>query len=100
MFLIHRKELADQMEETFSLFDIDKNLYEIGMIQTVTRNVLNYKEPQLIITDEGHHGLANSYKRVYEHFDKTPMISLTATPVRLSGGGLGEVNDKQLSARQ
>lgn len=94
LFLIHRKELADQMEETFSLFDIDKNLYEIGMIQTVTRNVLNYKEPQLIITDEGHHGLANSYKRVYEHFDKTPMISLTATPVRLSGGGLGEVNDK------
>ena len=93
LFLVHRKELVEQMEETFQLFNLDKRLYEIGMIQTVTRNLLKYKEPGLIITDEAHHGIANSYIRVYKHFEGVPMISLTATPVRLNGGGLGEVND-------
>ena len=51
-------------------------------------------KPALIITDENHHSLAQSYKRIYEHFSDVPRVGVTATPVRLNGDGLGDVNDK------
>ena len=34
---------------------------------------------ELIITDENHHCLANSYKRIYEAFPDTRCVGVTAT---------------------
>ena len=50
--------------------------------------------PGLIITDENHHCLAASYRRIYDAFPDVPCVGVTATPQRLSGGGLGDVNDR------
>lgn len=69
-------------------------LCKIMMVQTASRRLKNIPEPQLIITDENHHCLANSYKRIYERFPNARCVGVTATPVRLNGGGLGEINDK------
>lgn len=70
------------------------DLCQIGMVQTFTRRLKKLPKPALIITDENHHSLAQSYKRIYEHFSDVPRVSVTATPVRLNGDGLGDVNDK------
>lgn len=94
LFLVHRKELADQIAETFAWWGVDMHYVEIGMIQTVVRRLHKTMEPTLIITDENHHALANSYKKIYKHFSEARLVGFTATPVRLNGGGLGEVNDK------
>ena len=66
----------------------------VGMVQTITRRVKKMQAPALIITDENHHSLAESYKRIYEAFPKAYRVGVTATPVRLNGDGLGDVNDR------
>ena len=94
LFLVHRKELVDQIFRTFVRWGVLMDLCEIGMVQTFTRRLKRLKKPALIITDENHHSLAQSYKRIYEYFPTVPRIGVTATPVRLNGDGLGDVNDK------
>ena len=68
LFLVHRKELCDQIDKTFRSWGVNMKLCKIMMVQTASRRLKNIPEPQLIITDENHHCLANSYKRIYERF--------------------------------
>lgn len=94
LFLVHRKELVDQIFRTFVRWGVLMDLCDIGMVQTFTRRLKNLRRPALIITDENHHSLAQSYKRIYDYFPDVPRVGVTATPVRLNGDGLGDVNDK------
>jgi superfamily II DNA or RNA helicase len=94
LFIVHRQELCDQIRETFEWWGVNMDLCRIGMVQTITRRLAKIKPPTLIITDENHHSLANSYKRIYDYFPNAHRVGVTATPVRLNGGGLGDVNDK------
>lgn len=94
LFLVHRRELVEQIKKTFIRWGVDMRLCEVGMVQTVTRRLKKLARPALIITDENHHSLAQSYKRIYEYFSDVPRVGVTATPVRLNGDGLGDVNDK------
>ncbi|MBK6089661.1 DEAD/DEAH box helicase [Ruminococcus difficilis] len=94
LFLVHRKELVDQITATFARWGVLMDLCFVGMVQTITRRLKKIPKPALIITDENHHSLATSYKRIYEHFSDVPRVGVTATPVRLNGDGLGDVNDK------
>lgn len=94
LFLVHRKELVAQIRRTFSSWGVLMELCDIGMVQTFTRHISKLKKPSLIITDENHHSLASSYKRIYEAFPDVCRVGVTATPIRLNGDGLGDVNDK------
>ena len=93
LFLVHRQELCEQITDTFDGYGVDMRLCTVGMVQTITRRLSALPAPDLIITDENHHCLASSYKRIYEKFNCW-CVGVTATPVRLNGGGLGDVNDK------
>jgi len=93
LFLVHRKELIDQIKETFLKNDVNINLVHFGMVQTVVRKLDKINKPDLIITDENHHGMAASYKKIYDYFSNVLRIGFTATPIRLSGAGLGDIND-------
>lgn len=92
LFLVHRKELLEQIENTLKHNDVDMEYVTLGMVMTVVRRLDKYPQFDLIVVDENHHTLANSYKKILEHFN-TRIIGFTATPVRLNGDGLGEVND-------
>lgn len=94
LFLVHRKELVDQIFRTFVRWGVLMDLCTIGMVQTVTRRLKKLPRPALIITDENHHSLAASYQRIYDFFDGVPRVGVTATPIRLNGDGLGDVNDR------
>ena len=65
LFLVHRKELVDQIFRTFVRWGVLMDLCLVGMVQTFTRRLKKLPKPDLIITDENHHSLANSYKRIY-----------------------------------
>ncbi|MDT2783601.1 DEAD/DEAH box helicase [Enterococcus asini] len=93
LFLVHRKELIDQIRGTFRAIGVDGSMVDFGMVQTVVRRLDRMRRPGLIITDENHHGLAGSYRKIYDFFSDVPRLGFTATPVRLNGGGLGDVND-------
>jgi len=94
LFLVHRRELCEQIENTFIGWGVNMTLCQVGMVQTVTRRLDRTPAPKLIITDENHHCLAASYKRIYAAFPGAYGVGVTATPIRLNGGGLGEINDK------
>lgn len=93
LFLVHRKELIDQIKNTFEWVGVNVKLVEFGMVQTIVRRLEKTVKPALIITDENHHALAASYKKVYDYFGEVPKLGFTATPIRLNGDGLGETND-------
>lgn len=93
LFLVHRKELCEQIEKTFQLVGIPKEQYEIGMVQTIVRRLERTKKPSLIITDENHHSKAATYRKIYDYFSDVLRLGFTATPIRLNGSGLADVND-------
>src|SRR5699024_3477029 len=93
LFLVHRRELIDQIKETFINNSVDMQLVELGMVQTIVRRLERTTKPDLIITYENHHGLAASYRKIYDHFSDVLKLGFTATPIRLNGSGLGDIND-------
>lgn len=93
LFLVHRRELIDQIRNTVIKNEVNMEFVEFGMVQTVVRRLDKTAKPSLIITDESHHGLAASYRKIYEYFDDVLRLSFTATPIRLNGSGLGDIND-------
>lgn len=93
LFLVHRRELCAQIEQTFVQCGVDLSLCQIAMVQTITRRLGKIPEPKIIITDEAHHALSDSYKRIYNFFPDALRIGFTATPIRMNEGGLGNVFD-------
>lgn len=94
LFLVHRQELCEQIERTFQWWGVNMRLCYVGMVQTVARRMKRIHRPKLIITDENHHSLAATYKKIYAYFFDAKRVGVTATPIRLNGDGLGDVNDK------
>lgn len=90
-FLVHRKELCRQITDTFIRQGVDMSLCSVDMVQTLSRRLDNIPEPALIITDEAHHGTANTYRKIYNKFPEALKLGFTATPIRLNKGGLGEI---------
>jgi len=93
LFLIHRREILDQIEKTLISNDVDLNYVELGMVQTVVKRLEQTKKPKMIVIDESHHILSKSYRKIIDFFSGSLIVSFTATPVRLNGSGLGDVND-------
>ena len=94
LFLVHRKELCQQIFSTFVRYGVCMEYCNIAMVQTVTKHLDTTVKPDLIITDENHHSLAQSYKRIYDYYPDVPRVGVTATPERIDGSGLEDVNDK------
>lgn len=93
LFLVHRRELIDQIRGTLTANEVNMDYVQLGMVQTIVKRLDKTEKPSLIVTDENHHGLANSYRKIYDHFSDVLRLGFTATPVRLNGDGLGDVND-------
>ena len=107
----HRDELVAQNERTFRAFTpllragrwtgAEKRWRADGttfaMVQTLARPAgLNEMHPvDLLCIDEGHHALAESYRRIIERAKElnpdVHLLGVTATPDRGDGQGLGAV---------
>jgi len=98
LFLVHRKELCEQITDTFTSQGVDMELCSVSMVQTVSRRLDSIPVPKIIITDEAHHSTANTYKKIYEAFPDALRLGFTATPCRLNKGGLGEVYDDLITS--
>lgn len=91
LLIVHRKELCKQLEDTFRKVGVDMSLCDVMMVQTASRRLRKLPNYDLIITDEGHHSTANTYRKIYDYYSEATRISVTATPIRLNKGGLGDV---------
>lgn len=93
MFVVHRKEIVNQVIKTFDEQCVDLDLCDIGMVQTFSRRLDKLKAPDVILVDEAHHALAKSYTKILHAYPEATKLLFTATPVRLSGQGFETIVD-------
>ena len=93
LFLVHRKELVNQIKRTMDRQGLNPFLCSVSMVQTVSRmkTLARTTPPSLIIVDEAHHALAAGYLRIFDYFPQATVVGFTATPQRMGTGGLGKV---------
>jgi len=102
--LAHRVELLDQISRTLSSFGVSHGMIapgyigdrrrpvQVASVFTLARRLDRYDAPDLIIVDEAHHAISTStWGRVITAFPKAKLLGVTATPIRLSGEGLGDL---------
>lgn len=93
LFLVHRKELIDQITNSFKFHGVDMSKVDLLTVGKVKNRLDELTKPTLIITDEGHHGKASTYQIIYDYFSDVPRLGFTATPWRLSGDGFTDIYD-------
>ncbi|AIM64237.1 hypothetical protein WS105_0647 [Weissella ceti] len=91
LFVVHRKEIVEQVIKTFKANDVDMSLVTVGMIQTFTRRIETLDKPDIIFVDEAHHALAKTYTRLLDAFPEAVKLLFTGTPYRMSGKGFEDV---------
>ena len=95
----HRRELVSQIKDTLARFfpDLDPEKIQVTSIQWLSRYYREIKEkPSLIVIDEAHHALAETYAEVLNAYPKAKKMGLTATPYRMNGKGFTDLFDALL----
>lgn len=102
LILVHREELLNQTYDKARLCGFEENdisiicagkkehlsHLNIAMVQTLSRNLTRYKaeEIEMMIVDEAHHSTADSYRKIFDHFQifekRKTLLGFTATPLR------------------
>ena len=84
----HRRELVEQIEETVARYGISK---EDGRVKVMSIQWLSLhwedmkdEKPSLIVIDEAHHALAETYKELWLRYPNAKKLGMTATPCRLN----------------
>jgi superfamily II DNA or RNA helicase len=103
-FLAHLREILDDTASRLTAASINYGSIRAGQspnylkqvqvvaVQTAVRRS-QLPKPDLIIVDECHLAVANSYRQVIAAAGCPRLLGLTGTPQRLDGRGLGEVFD-------
>lgn len=112
LILAHRKKLITQTRDKF--FNATDLPYESIQIEMGDARALSYFDPPivvgsvasmgterllqyrrdyfgLIIVDECHHAVSDSYKRIFSYFNQATVVGVTATAERGDGKSLGKV---------
>ena len=108
LVVAHRRELIEQISQTLNVFGIEHGLIvsgkpidetkqvQVASIQTLARRgLIPANAPtrslslftlhfSLVIVDEAHHALADTYRMLWEWWPKAKFLGLTATPCRLN----------------
>ena len=93
--IAHRRELVEQIEETVARYGIRE---EPGMIKVMSIQWLSLhwedmkdERPGLIVIDEAHHALAETYRELWIRYPKAKKLGMTATPCRLNRKGFTDL---------
>lgn len=99
LFLAAKRELIYQADRRLStphgiILSGDRRVDRDARVQVASVQSLLTRElpftPTLIFLDECHHSTAKTHQELLARFPDTPVVGLTATPVRSSGLGLGD----------
>ena len=100
LFIVHRKEIVDQVKRTFAEQNVKPEFCQIGMVQTFTRNINKLAKPDVILVDEAHHALAKTYMKVLDTFPEAVKLLFTATPVRMGRLQLDQIATDIVEGKQ
>ncbi len=66
-----------------------QQMVQVASIQTLARRPP--PPADLVVIDECHHAIADSYARLWKKYPKALFLGVTATPIRLSGQGFADL---------
>lgn len=90
----HRRELVAQIEETVARYGMGQQAGAVRVmsVQWLARHGMDEDtKPGLIVIDEAHHALANTYRRLWKWYPEAKMLGMTATPCRMNREGFTEL---------
>lgn len=102
--LVHRQELLRQASASLERMGVPHGLVaanramdlsqpvQVASVQTLARRLHKFPREyfRLLVVDEAHHSNAGTWAKVLEHFHRSRVLGVTATPCRCDGRGLGE----------
>ena len=101
LIVAHRRELIEQIKATIKRMVVPSppsGEIVVESIQTISRRIGNPPTGgqggcafSLVVIDEAHHALAQTYKMMWEAWPKAKFLGLTATPCRMSGKGFTDL---------
>ncbi|MEI9955020.1 MAG: DEAD/DEAH box helicase [Ferruginibacter sp.] len=111
LIITHRKELVEQafnrLVSDFHLttgiissnfIGVQSSPIQVASIQTLLRRDEHQKDIfSLIIIDEAHHALANTYRKLWNFYPSSKFLGVTATPIRTNGEGFQDLFDKLIT---
>ena len=115
LFLAHRRELISQCSNKLSAFGIDHGIIMAGQrtegwhsvqvasvdtlrARAITSKRMKLPEADIVIIDECHRSLSNTYRKIISEYADSFLIGLTATPCRGDGLGLGHIYSDMVCA--
>jgi len=115
LFLAHRRELISQCSNKLNIFGIGHGIImagevteawhqvQVASVDTLRARAISSKRMRLpkadiIIIDECHRTLSNTYRKIINEYDGNVVLGLTATPCRGDGLGLGHVYSDMVCA--
>jgi superfamily II DNA or RNA helicase len=106
LVLVHRRELVRQTVAKLEAFGVAAGLVTarrterleanviVAAVQTLDRREqIDLGRVDLVVIDEAHHAVAQSWARVLARFADARLLGVTATPERLDGKGLDDAFD-------
>ena len=108
----HRRELVEQMQQTLDRFCLVYGEKEMEMKAKVRIRVLSIQwlnrhidelegagcTPGLIVVDEAHHAIADSYQDLFDRNRKALKLGMTATPCRMNKKSFGRLFEMLLKS--
>ena len=108
----HRRELVEQMQQTLDRFCLVYGEKEMEMKAKVRIRVLSIQwlnrhidelegagcTPGLIVVDEAHHAIADSYQDLFDRYRKALKLGMTATPCRMNKKSFGRMFEMLLKS--
>lgn len=107
LVLAHREELITQAHDKLqqaipdTMVGIVKAGYspnylapiQVASVQSLRNRLDAYNDFGLVIVDEAHHSVANTYRAILERYQWANLLGVTATPIRTDGTGLDDIYD-------
>lgn len=100
LFLVHRKELTEQIKESLIKHEVDVSRVSILTVIKARNRLRDMPNPAIIVTDETHHSRAKTYTDIYEYFPQSVRLGFTATPWRMNGKGFTDIYDSAVYGQQ
>lgn len=105
IFMAHRRNLIEQASRHLDDVGIRHGIISPGFpmngarirvasVETLARRLGQVERPALIVTDEAHHTVCGSYRKIFDWAPEALGLGLTATPRRLDGQGLDDLFDE------
>lgn len=105
--MVHRQELLRQSSKSLDANGVKHGLIaagytasneavQIASVQTYARRLRDSLPFKLIVIDEAHHSMAETWRKIIAANDNAMVLGVTATPELYDGTGLGEVYEEMI----